>query len=133
MNDSKNSSNGLLVLRMSQVLTNEQVSGLTDAITPTADALGLEPMVLGNGADIRIENGRDALLERVCVALEEIAAQGRMPEVNVAENAPQALNARRTEAGLNSRPSGEAFIDAFVKRTMDEGMHIQPEKPRPRS
>lgn len=101
MNDSKNSSNGLLVLRMVQPLTNEQVSTLVDAITPTAESLGLEPMVLGNGADIRIENGRDALLERVCVALEEIAAQGRAPELSEAQIAPQALNARPT--GLNSR------------------------------
>jgi len=101
MNDSKNSSNGLLVLRMVQPLTNEQVSNLVEAITPTANVLGLEPMVLGNGADIRIESGRDALLQRICEALEEIAVQGRMPEVNVAEIAPQALNAR--PSGLNSR------------------------------
>jgi len=111
MNDSKNSSNGLLVLRMVQPLTNEQVSKLTDAITPTADALGLEPMVLGNGADIRIESGRDALLERICTALEEIAAQGRAPELSEAQIAPQALNARST--GLNSRPSSWSLPDAI--------------------
>lgn len=113
MNDSKNSSNGLLVLRIPQVLGKETVQLLTDHITPIADQLGLEPMVLDGGAYIRIENGRDALLERVCVALEEIAAQGRMPEVNVAEIAPQALNARQPSeiidairgaaTGLNTR------------------------------
>lgn len=101
MNDSKNSSNGLLVLRMVQPLTNEQVANLVEAITPTANALGLEPMVLGNGADLRIETGRDALLERVCVALEALVKQGEPPEVSEAQIAPQALNARPT--GLNSR------------------------------
>lgn len=101
MNDSKNSSNGLLVLRIPQVLGKEMVDLLTDHISPIADQLGLEPMVLDGGADIRIENGRDALLERVCVALEEIAAQGRAPELSDAQIAPQALNARPT--GLNSR------------------------------
>lgn len=101
MNDSNNSSKGLLVLRMVQQLTNEQVETLVEAITPTANSLGLEPMVLGNGADIRIENGRGALLERVCVALEALVAQGTAPEINVAEIAPQALNAR--PSGLNER------------------------------
>jgi len=116
MNDSKKSSNGLLVMRIPQVLGKETVQLITDHITPIADQLGLEPMVLDGGADIRIENGSSALLERVCVALEEIAAQGRAPEVNVAEIAPQALNARPVEQvqkeiletvakyrGLNSR------------------------------
>lgn len=101
MNDSNNSSKGLLVLRMVQPLTNEQVLNLVDAITPTANSLGLEPMVLGNGADIRIENGRDALLERVCVALEALVRQGEPPELSEPQIAPQALNARST--GLNSR------------------------------
>lgn len=96
MKDSKNSSNGLLVLRMVHPLTNEQVSALVEAITPTANSLGLEPMVLGNGADIRIESGRDALLERVCVALEALVKQGEPPEVSEAQIAPQALNARST-------------------------------------
>lgn len=119
MNDSKNSSNGLLVLRYPISLTQEQSDTLVEAIRPTAEALGVEAIVLGNGADARIENGRDVLLERVCVALEEIAAQGRMPEVNAAEIAPQALNARPEfdgrdsngyqpiGGGLNARPSRE--------------------------
>lgn len=102
MNDSKNSSKGLLVLRYPMVLAQEQINLLTDAITPTAEALGVEPLVLCGGADARLEYGSSALLERVCVALEEIAQQGRAPEVNVAEIALQALNARPT--GLNSRP-----------------------------
>lgn len=111
MNDSKNSSNGLLVLKLPTIVGADVIDFLTDHITPIADQLGLEPLVLDGGADIRIEKGRDALLERVCVALEEIAAQGRMPEVNAAEIAPQALNARAEHpadrsgqiGGLNSR------------------------------
>jgi hypothetical protein len=102
MNDSKNSSNGLLVLRVPQTLGKEMVTMLTDHITPIADQLGLEPMVLDGGADIRIEYGRDALLERVCVALEALVAQGQPPELSEPQAAPQALNARPT--GLNSRP-----------------------------
>ena len=101
MNDSKNSSNGLLVLRYPIGLTQEQTDTLAEAIRPTAEALGVEPLVLGNGADARLEYGTQALLERVCVALEEIAQQGRAPELNEAQIAPQALNVRPT--GLNSR------------------------------
>lgn len=102
MNDSKNSSNGLLVLRYQQAMTKEQIEYLTQAIEPTAKWLGVEPLVLSDGADAKLEMGHSALLERVCAALEEIAAQGRAPEVSEAQIAPQALNARPT--GLNSRP-----------------------------
>lgn len=75
MNDSKNSSNGLLVLRYPQTLSSEQLEGLVKAITPTAEALGVEPLVLCSGADARLEYGSSALLERVCVALEALVAQ----------------------------------------------------------
>lgn len=102
MNDSKNSSNGLLVLRYPERMTVGQLEGLTEAISPLADALGVEPLVLDGGADARLEYGASALLERVCVALEEIAQQGRAPELSEPQIAPQALNARQT--GLNSRP-----------------------------
>jgi len=101
MNDSKNSSNGLLVMRIPQVLGKETVQLITDHITPIADQLGLEPMVLDGGADIRIENGSSALLERVCAALEEIAAQGRMPEASAEQVETPVLN--RRPSGLNSR------------------------------
>lgn len=104
MNDSKNSSNGLLVLRYPIALTQEQSNNLAEAIRPTAEALGVEAIVLGNGADARLEYGASALLERVCVALEALVAQGTPTEVNVADIAPQALNAR--PSGLNSRPLG---------------------------
>lgn len=89
------------MLRMGRHLTDEQTQALMDHITPTADKLGVEPMVLPPDADIQLQTGHHALLERVCAALEEIAAQGRMPEVIEAEIAPQGLNARPT--GLNSR------------------------------
>ena len=101
MNDSKNSSNGLLVLRYPMAISQETANALLETLAPTAEALGVEPLVLGNGADARLEYGTEALLERVCVALEEIAQQGRAPELNEAQIAPQALNARPT--GLNSR------------------------------
>jgi len=112
MNDSKNSSNGLLVLRFKEDLSCETIQAMTDLITPTADALGVEPLVLGSGADARLEYGASAVLERICTALEEIAAQGRMPEVNVSEIAPQALNARPELDGRNGngyQPVGGAL------------------------
>lgn len=111
------------MLRIPQVLSQEQVDQVTETVTPLADKLGLEPIVLCNGADLRIENGRDALLERVCVALEEIAAQGRAPEVSEPQIAPQALNARPT--GLNSRetnyqpptqPYGSTGSNGIIKK-----------------
>ena len=101
MNDSKNSSNGLLVLRYPQPLNEEQIAYLNKVIGPTAEALGVEPLVLGHGADARLEYGRDALLERVCVALEALVAQGQPPELSEPLAAPPALNQRPT--GLNSR------------------------------
>ena len=101
MNDSKNSSNGLLALRMGRHLTDAETQALMDHITPAADRLGVEPMVLPPGAEIELQTGHHALLERVCVALEEIAQQGRAPELSEPQIAPQALNAR--PSGLNSR------------------------------
>jgi len=109
MNDSKNSSNGLLVLRYPQALSQEQITYLTQAIEPTAKWLGVEPLVLSDGADARLEYGSSALLERVCVALETLVKQGEPPEVSEAQIAPQALNARPT--GLNSRTILDAVLD----------------------
>ena len=115
MNDSK----CLLVLKTAQHLSKAQIESLTDLITPTAETLGAEPMVLGSGFDVELLTGSQALLERVCVALEEIAAQGRAPEVSEAQIAPQALNARPEfngregngyqpiGGGLNARPPRE--------------------------
>jgi len=102
MNDSKNSSNGLLVLKVAHALTNEEAEKLTAAITPTAEALGVEPMVVPAGADVELHTGTHALLERVCVALEALVAQGQPPELSEPQIAPQALNAR--PSGLNTRP-----------------------------
>lgn len=119
MNDSKNSSKGLLVLRYPCDLSQETANKLTEFLTPTAEALGVEPLVLGNGADARLEYDASAVLERICTALEEIAAQGRAPEVSEAQIAPQSLNARPeldgrngngyqpVGGGLNARPPSE--------------------------
>lgn len=102
MNDSKNSSNGLLVLKLKGAATADLIDELMGVISPTADALGVEPLVLPAGVDVELQTGHYALLERVCAALEEIAQQGRAPEVSEAQIAPQALNDRPT--GLNARP-----------------------------
>jgi hypothetical protein len=58
-------------------------------------------MVLGSGFDVELHTGSQALLERVCAALEALVKQGEPPEVSEAQIAPQALNARPT--GLNTR------------------------------
>lgn len=140
MNDLKNLSKGLLVLRYPRPLSPEQVSQLTDGITPVADVLGVEPMVIGDGGDVRIlESGYDILLERLCVAVERLVQQGEPPAAPE-QIAPPALNVR--PSGLNSRPSaatvnvvedaskaglsrvrttdsGEQVLDVFVKALTD--------------
>lgn len=123
MNDSTNSSKGLLVLRYPERMSIHQLESLTETISPLADLLGVEPLVLDGGADARLEYGASAVLERICTALEEIAAQGRMPEVNVSEIAPQALNARPT--GLNSRPTEADTLRADMERSFREREHRQ--------
>lgn len=108
MNDSK----CLLVLKTRQHLSKAQIESLTDLITPTAEALGAEPMVLGSGFDVELHTGSQALLERVCVALEALVAQGQPPEVSEAQIAPQALNARPELDGRNGngyQPVGGAL------------------------
>lgn len=107
MNDSNNSSKGLLVLRMGRHLTDEQTQALMDHITPTADKLGVEPMVLPPDADIQLQMGSQALLERVCVALEALVKQGEPPELSEPQIAPQALNARQ--------PSEKEIVQALSK------------------
>lgn len=114
MNDSNNSSKGLLVLRYPRVLSDEQMARMYEAIRSTADALGATPLVLDGGADARLEYGSSALLERVCVALEALVVQGQAPEVNDAEIAPQALNAR--PSGLNDRPHRKDPAEGITSR-----------------
>lgn len=104
MNDSNKSSNGLLVLKVPKHIGMEAVEKLTRNIAPLAEDMGLEPMVLDGGADAHVSVDYTPLLTRLCVAVERLVAQGEVPEglsQNVAENAPQALNAR--PSSLNSR------------------------------
>lgn len=96
MKDSTKCSAGLLVLRYPIPLTQEHTDQLLAAIAPTADALGVEPMVLGNGADARLEMGSASVLERLCVAVERLVQQGEPPAAPEPE-----LNVR--PSGLNSR------------------------------
>lgn len=100
MSDSKNSSAGLLVLRYPHDLSMEQVDQLTETISPVAEALGVEPMVVGSGGDARLELGNSALLERLCVAVERLVQQGEPPALPE-QLSPPVLNAR--PSGLNSR------------------------------
>ena len=100
MNDSKNSSNGLLVLRVPLNLEQETVDLLTEELTPTAESMGLQPMVVDNGCDVVVAVDYTSLLTRLCVAVERLVAQGEPPQLSE-EIAPPALNQRPT--GLNSR------------------------------
>lgn len=93
-------SKGLLVLRYPERMSVEQLESLTEAISPLADVLGVEPLVLDGGADAAVSVDYTSLLTRLCVAVERLVAQGEPPAASE-EIAPQALNAR--PSGLNSR------------------------------
>ena len=100
MNDSKNSSKGLLVLRIPSHIGMEAAEKITRNITPLAEEMGLEPMVLDGGADAAVSVDYTSLLTRLCVAVERLVSQGEPPTVSE-EIAHPALNAR--PIGLNSR------------------------------
>lgn len=118
MNDSKNSSNGLLVLKLKGAVTANLIDELMSVITPTAVALGVEPMVLPAGVDVELQMGSSALLERVCVALEALVAQGQPPELSEAQIAPQALNTRQ--------PSEKEIVAALSKHfTAPSGLNTR--------
>lgn len=118
MNDSKNSNNGLLVLKIPQHIGMEAVEKLMITMAPLAEDMGLEPMVLDGGADAAVSVDYTSLLTRLCVAVERLVAQGEPPAASD-EIAPQALNAR--PSGLNSRSfvqggcTGEESLEGFVK------------------
>ena len=118
MNDSNKSSNGLLVLKVPKHIGMEAVEKLTRDIAPLAEDMGLEPMVLDGGADAHVSVDYTPLLTRLCVAVERLVAQGEVPEglgQNVAENAPQALNAR--PSSLNSRPKADPSLEGVTHGT----------------
>lgn len=117
MNDSK----FLLVLKTAQRLSKAQIESLTELITPTAEALGAEPMVLGSGFDVELKMGSEALLLRVCEALEKIASQGEAPVLETQEGTSErpTLNAR--QGTLNSREEAKplnaaSLADAWSRR-----------------
>lgn len=103
MNDSNKSSNGLLVLKLSHQVTDNQLDELTQFLTPTADKLGVEPLVLPLGVDVELKMGSEALLLRVCEALEKIAMADQAPVLETQEGPSErpTLNARL--GTLNSR------------------------------
>ncbi|MNY09127.1 hypothetical protein D3C86_1420200 [compost metagenome] len=98
----------------------ETVDMLTKDISPLAESMGLEPMVIDNGGDVTIAIDYTSLLTRLCVAVERLAAQGEPPAVPE-EIAPPALNARPT--GLNSRPNAEDLLRANMERSFHEREH----------
>jgi hypothetical protein len=120
MNDSKNSSNGLLVLKVPQCVGVRNIEILTEQITPLAESMGLEPMVLDGGADAAVSVDYTSLLTRLCVAVERLVAQGEPPALSE-EIAPPALNQRPT--GLNSRPTAEDLLRANMERSFHEREH----------
>jgi hypothetical protein len=119
MNDSKNSSNGLLVLTTDKSINQETEAKLRERITPLAETLGLSPMVLVDGLKLTMQVDHTPLLSRIADALEALVAQGQPPELSEPQIAPQALNARPEfngrdgngyqpiGGGLNARPPRE--------------------------
>lgn len=109
MNDSKNSSNGLLVISSSKELRSEDLAKLILTVQPLADELGMRPVSLCDGISLSAVVDYTPLLTRLCVAVEALVAQGEPPQLSQ-EIAPPALNARPT--GLNSRPDPFRYPDA---------------------
>lgn len=103
MNDSNKSSNGLLVLKLSKPTTANVIDELTEVIAPIADKLGVEPMVVPPGVDVGLKMGSEALLLRVCAALEKIAAQGEAPVLETQEGPSERPTLNRREVSLNPR------------------------------
>lgn len=104
MNDSNKSSNGLLVLSCPTQINRDEMRKLEAMIQPLADELDMRPVALADGLQVSAVVDYTPLLTRLCVAVERLVAQGEVPEglgQNVAENAPQALNAR--PSSLTSR------------------------------
>lgn len=100
MNDSKNSSKGLLTVTHPSNLSPEELKSIRAKIEPLADEMDLTPMALKEGITIATVIDYRPLLSRLCDAVERLAAQGEPPAVSE-EIAPPALNQRPT--GLNSR------------------------------
>lgn len=97
MTDTKNSNNGLLVISSRNDLTSAQLEKLRQTIEPLADEMGLRPLSLCDGLEVRAVVDYSALLSRLCVAVEALVAQGAddpMVGPSVAPSAPQGLNSR---------------------------------------
>lgn len=116
MNDSNKSSNGLLVLSCPRNITKGEMGQLEKMIQPLADELDMRPVALADGIQVSAVVDYTPLLTRLCVAVERLVAQGEVPEgfgQNVAENAPQALNARPSslngQDGNGYQPVGGAL------------------------
>lgn len=103
MNDSNKSSNGLLVLKLSKPATANVIDELTEVIAPIADKLGVEPMVLPPGVDVELKMGSEALLLRVCEALEKIAMADQAPVLETQEGTSERPTLNSRSGTLNSR------------------------------
>lgn len=101
-------SKGLLVLKLSGLATKEQMQGLVEQIAPIAETLGVEPMVLPPGIDVELKMGSEALMLRVCEALEKIAAQGEAPVLETQEGPSErpTLNSRDSNYQPRTEPYG---------------------------
>lgn len=95
---------GLLVLRVEKILEREEHDKVGALLEPIAQALGVKALILGPGVDVEMHHDHSAQIDRICALLETLVAQGK-PVLGEAQIAPQALNARSTGEGLNSRPT----------------------------
>lgn len=106
MNDCK----GLLVLKADRPLSEEQIENLMAQLEPLAEKLGVEPMVLPAGLDVELKMAREGTWERVCAALEKIAAADTPPVVETQEGPSERPTLNRRAEGLNSRPPAAEFV-----------------------
>ena len=112
MNDSKNSSNGLLVISGPASMHSRQLEKLRQTIEPLADELGFRPVALCDGLQVSAVVDYTPLLTRLCDAVEALVRQGEPPQPSE-EIAPPVLNQR--PSGLNSRPTHTSGCDVVPK------------------
>lgn len=116
-------SKGLLVLKLQDPVTRETLEALTEQISPLADKLGVEPIVLPPGLDVELKMGSEALLLRVCEALEKIAMADQAPALETQEGPLERATMNARPGTLNSREepkplNAATLADAWARRSV---------------
>lgn len=101
---------GLLVLRLEHSISEEQHAKIKAILQPVAEALGVRPMVCGEGVSAELTYDHSPQLDRICSLLEELVKQGRAPELSEAEIELQALQSRQPSEKEMVSALSEHFI-----------------------